>query len=75
MTKRKFFKLRRELCRRIWLQQKGSLKGFGKSEKAMRGLAPDFEKARTFPGMENVRGYADVWNCEAFRVLRETVGM
>lgn len=75
MTAKKFFKLRDELCRRMWLAQKGNLKGFGKSQKTMRGKQPDFEAIQKIEGHENIRSYSDVWNSAEFRSLRETFGM
>ena len=75
MTAKKFFKLRDELCRRVWLAQKGNLKGFGKSRKAMRGKQPDFEAIRKISGYEYIRSYSDIWNSPTFRAIRETVGM
>ena len=72
MTRKRFCKLRNELARRIQLKANGNLKGFGKSLKDMRDKPLDFDKLRKEYGWSS---YADVWNCKAFRDVREMVGM
>ena len=72
MTRKRFCKLRNEMARRIQLKSNGNLKGFGKSLKAMRDKPLDFDLLREKYGFSS---HEEVWNCKAFRDVREIVGM
>ena len=75
MTRKKFMKMRREMARRIWLKQNGSLKGFGKSDKAMRNKGVDWKGLQAIEGFESVNSYEACWNSKPFLSIREMVGM
>lgn len=65
MTRKRFQGLRLELCRRIWVKEYGSAKGFLKGSK-LRDAKPNF-KIR--PG-----SYKQIWD-EDFKELRKLVNM
>lgn len=70
MTNKKARGLYRELCRRIWLDQKGNLDGFGKSCR--------FYNRNWRPSEETLReqgGYKGIWESDVMVKLRKSVGM
>lgn len=71
MTRKKASHLMMELMRRIQLEQKGTLKGFGKTANFYRDWKPSFEHVR----QNGVNSYKDAWECEPIKAIRASVGM
>lgn len=57
-----------ELCRRLYLKEHGTLKGFGKVAKHYR----DDWRHRDY---NLTGGYKKAWNCEQIKFIRKEVGM
>lgn len=68
MTRKKARHLMLELARRLYLQNNGNLKGFGKIAKFYRD---SYRHNDYFVS----GGYKATWNSELIVLLRETVGM
>lgn len=68
MTRQRFEGLRLELCRRIWIKEKGSAKGFQCGHK-LQDTKVDFRE------LELLNSYDKIWNDTGFKILRESVGM
>lgn len=69
MTQKKARHLMMELSRRLYIEQKGTLKGFGKVSKFYNDKwSPRF-------GSYGVYSYDDVWNNETITAIRKSVGM
>lgn len=68
MTRKKARNLLLEMSRRIYLQQHGSLKGFGEVAKFYR----DSWRHKDY---KSTGGYKKAWNSEIMVALRKSVGM
>lgn len=68
MTRQRFEGLRLELCRRIWIKEKGTAKGFLKGGQ-LRDTKINFKENELF------KSYNEIWNNTVFKILRESVGM
>lgn len=67
MTRKTARKLCIEMARRIYLNQNGTLKGFGKVER--------FYDRNWRPDIRPHGGYKAVWNSELLKDIRQSVGM
>lgn len=68
MTRKKARKLMRELSRRLYLQQHGTLKGFGKIDKF-------YDDSWRHKDYRVTGGYKAAWNLDIMVDLRKSVGM
>ena len=67
MKRDKMRHLMMELCRRMYLQRHGSLKGWGKDAK--------FYNRNWMPDVNKFGGYKATWESKVMRDLRNSVGM
>lgn len=67
MTRKKMKNLMMEISRRIYLDQHGTLKGWGKTAR--------FYNSDWYPKVEQFGGYKAAWNSKVMLDLRKSVGM
>jgi len=70
MTRRRARHLMLEISRRLYLQEHGNLKGFGKTQ--IYKFYNDDWRHRDY---SVTRGYKNAWNSECMLMLRKAVGM
>ena len=75
MTRKRARHLFLEMARRIYLEQSGTLKGFGKVAKHYSDAWRPVSNNRALDEKFQIRSYKDTWENELIKELRKSVNM